>query len=74
MKPVPARQRRQAHRQRKALGRALHQVKGMRPSFLRARRWGRYPAEQIAPPIRVPKILRRHAMRLHLAAAGIDSR
>lgn len=52
MKPVPTRQRRRAHRQRLALGRALHQVRRMRmhvPTYIN---------------IQIPKIVRKHAVRL----------
>ena len=56
MKPVPTRQRRQAHRQRKAYGRALHQVRMMRGRLVRGAH-GSYH-------IHVPRILRKHAKTL----------
>lgn len=60
MKPRPEYQRRQAHRQRRALGRALHQVRAMRDSFGRGRR--RLP--QLANPLHIPRTVRKHAKLL----------
>ena len=62
MKPVPSRQRRTAHRQRLALGRALHQVRKMRGRLVRGADFGGYY-------IPIPKLLRKHAMRLRLLFA-----
>jgi len=64
MRPVPARQARQAHRQRKALARALHQV--------RAARWVRVPMGPV-PYLAVPRLLRKHAAMLRRTFAVLGS-
>jgi hypothetical protein len=64
MKPVPARQRRQAHRQRKAPGRALHQVRALR----------RYVGGRGGAPnyLQVPRLVRKHAELLRRTFRGFD--
>lgn len=56
----PAHQRRQAHRRRKALGRALHQLHAIRVLWMRA--WDRYRRGRGPKParIRLPRMLRKH--------------
>lgn len=53
------RQRRQAHRQRLALGRARHQVHGMRRRLRRMVR-----SASALPVLRVPRIVRKHVRML----------
>jgi hypothetical protein len=62
------RQRRQAHRRRLALGRAMHQV--------RAARWGCHTrAWKLRKPwrIQIPRMLRKHAKLLHHTMAVLGS-
>ena len=76
MKPVPARQRRQAHRQRLALGRALHQVRRYRTVFWEKMGWGRHqrpPPWMRQPALTVPKLLRKHATLLRRTFAVLGS-
>jgi hypothetical protein len=60
VKPNPAIQSRQAHRRRKALGRALHQIDYIRNLIRRRARRGPVPAVRFA----IPKLLRKHKLRL----------
>lgn len=63
MKPRPDYQRRQAHRQRLALGRALHQVR--RLAAYRRFTVGR---RKMPPPtFRVPRIIRHHSALIRAA-------
>jgi len=67
MKPRPAFQRRAAHRQRKAYGRALHQILTVRRQWLHVwresiRAGGRRPAR-----IKVPKMLQHRKVDLYRA-------
>lgn len=61
-----ARQRRQAHRKRKALGRALHQVRRMRHGM--QQRYGILRAVAVRR-FSVPKIVRKHARMLRQVLA-----
>jgi len=80
MKPRPDYQRRQAHRQRLALGRAMHQVRKVR-SVVRARLrsapgFGRYrtlPHVLSADWLPVPRIVRKHAKLLRHTFAVLGS-
>lgn len=65
MKPRPEHQRRHAHRQRLALGRAMHQIQRMRWRLLR--HYG------YAIRLPVPKILRKHAKLLRHTFAVMGS-
>lgn len=62
MKPTPARQRREAHRQRLALGRALHQVLAFKDRWMDAWRRGRKPG-----PIKLPRSVRKHKRLIYRA-------
>jgi len=67
MKPVPARQRRQAHRQRKAFARALHQLREMWPYWRSAySRWdaGRGPMPE---RIKLPRLVHHRKVDLYRA-------
>lgn len=70
MKPRPDYQRKQAHRRRLALGRALHQLRGMRRDWFIAwdqylRRRGPSPA-----PFSLPKIIRHRKKWLYAQLMG----
>jgi len=58
-RPNPTRQRRQAHRKRKAYARALHQLFAIRNRWLAAWRGGRRPGR-----IALPKLLWQHERAL----------
>lgn len=65
MKPTPARQRRQTHRQRLALGRALHQVRKVRDGYWKAADFGAANLRRLGLPVRpwqlsVPRIVRKY--------------
>jgi hypothetical protein len=64
-KPHPDRQRRQTHRRRLALGRALHQILAMRRPWLRA--WNSFQLRRGPQPtrIKVPKLLKNSRVRLY---------
>jgi hypothetical protein len=74
MKPVPARQRRQAHRQRKAFARALHQIRAIYPKWRSA--FSRWDAGRGPKParIKVPKLLKRRKGDLYRAVVGLTPR
>ena len=65
MKPRPDYQRRQAHRQRLALGRALHQVRQIGGRVVRGNHGSYY--------LRVPRIVRKHARMLRHTFAVLGS-
>jgi len=66
LNPRPWRQSRDAHRQRKALARARHQLAALRPQWLG--QWWKHqksPLHYRAPrPIALPRLVKKHKMRL----------
>lgn len=60
----PTRQRRQAHRQRKALARALHAVRSLRRPYARDLRLWQRGAIKRPPRMRLAKAVRRHTRLL----------
>lgn len=71
MKPVPWRQARLAHRQRRALGRALHQIREMRVSYWRM--WFDKPRHAVTrfKRLAIPRLVRHHERLLrHVLATG----
>jgi hypothetical protein len=69
MKPVPHLQRRQSHRQRLALGRALHQVRFRRGPCRRNYHRRRFNKTQ---RLLIPRLLRRHAVKIGRVWFGYD--
>jgi len=65
--PDPDRQRRQTHRRRKALGRAMHQILSLRRPWMRA--WNSFQLKRGPQPerIKIPKMLKNHRVRLYQA-------
>jgi hypothetical protein len=63
--PDPYRQRRQAHRRRLALPRALHQIRSIRRPWMRA--WNKFQLRGGTKPqvIALPRLLKNHRVRLH---------
>jgi hypothetical protein len=67
LSPRPWHQAEQAHRRRKALGRAICQACRIGPKLMEARAKA-YRAGRPLPQLRVPKIVRHHAAKLTRAA------
>jgi len=72
LNPRPWHQAEQTHRRRKALGRALHQVRSSRWRFMMARaKWFVDPASNRAgklPQLHIPRLVRKHRQAITLAA------
>lgn len=79
MKPRPEHQARQAHRRRKALGRALHQIRYVRAMLFRGIAWRRkhqldsVGASVAFRSIRLPRLVRPHRRLLRrVFVFGLD--